>query len=147
MKRHGVPIAQVESHTVSARASSVRALLEQWIRSGTTPQRVVRRSRIALMVLDHCTVEQIAALTGASRSTVKLWAGRFETGGPDALLHDAPGRGRHAILDAVAMYDRLRDEQLLGPDGKPKSIRQAAKILGVSASTLLRMMRKRSAQD
>jgi transposase len=97
------------------------------------------------MVLDHCDVEHIAALTGASRSTVKLWADRFETGGPDALLHDAPGRGRHAILDARAAYDRLRNEQLLGPDGKPTSVRRAARILGVSASTVSRMVRKASA--
>lgn len=71
-----------------------RALLERWVRSGTTPQRTVRRSRIVLMLDDQVSAREVARRLGVSRHTVDLWAIRFAEEGCEALTKDRPGRGR-----------------------------------------------------
>jgi transposase len=122
--------------------SNARALLEHWVRAPTTPQRVAQRSRIVLMALDGVRDDEIASRLDISRPTVKLWTERFETSGPDALLHDAPGRGRPASMAPEAMRDRLREAKLVRPDGLPVSIRLAATFLGVSASSVWRALKR-----
>jgi transposase len=42
---------------------------------------------------------------------------------------------------------RLREAQLIGPDGQPTSLRDAAKYLGVSASTVWRALRKNTEES
>ncbi len=122
----------------------VRAVLERWVRAATTPQRVVRRSQIVLLASTGLSTEDIAARLGISTPTVRLWVSRFERGGPDALLHDAPGRGRHASVDASTIRARLREAQLLATDGQPVSVRRAAAFLKVSPSAVWRALRKAS---
>jgi hypothetical protein len=51
---------------------------------------------------------------------------RFERGGPQALLRDAPGRGRRASVDASTIRARLEQAHLLASDGQPISLRRAA---------------------
>ena len=121
-----------------------RALLERWVRAGTTSQRVARRSRIVLLALDG--VDDIAARVGVSPRTVQLWITRYRLGGADALLHDAPGRGRHATLDATPLVDRLRQANLLMADGQPLSLRRAAAFLQVSPSTVWRSLKRADAR-
>ena len=120
-----------------------RSVLEQWVRAPTTPQRVVTRSRIVLLAMDDVPAAEIAGRVGVSRPTVKLWAKRFVSGGPAALLQDAPGRGRHTALDTSTLLDRLREAGLLGPGGRPANLRRAALLLGVSASTVWRTFHRR----
>ena len=120
--------------------SDVRDLLRHWVRSPTTPQRVAQRSRIVLLFLDGRGTQEIAASLGASRSTVRLWTKRFAVCGPESLLHDAPGRGRHAIMTADVMRQRLREANLLRADDKPLSLRRAAEFLGVSATSVWRAL-------
>jgi transposase len=117
-----------------------RALLERWVRAGTTSQRVARRSRIVLLALDG--VDDIASRVGVSPRTVQLWIMRFQLGGAEALLHDAPGRGRHSALDPTTIVDRLRQANLLLADGHLVSLRRAAAFLEVSPSTVWRALRK-----
>jgi transposase len=119
-----------------------KALLEHWIRAPTTAQRVVTRSRIVLGTLNGMSVDAIAEDVDVSPTTVRLWSTRFQEGGPEALLHDAPGRGRHAAIAPEAMQDRLREAQLVRADGLPVSIRRAARFLGVSTSAVWRAIRK-----
>jgi transposase len=121
---------------------TVRARLARWSRSGTTPQRVVRRSQIVLLALDGFSPEEIATRLGVSVPTVRLWMTRFERGGPDALLHDAPGRGRRASIDAATLRDQLREAHLLDERGRPVSLRRAAAFLHVSASAVWRALRR-----
>lgn len=120
-----------------------RALLRHWVRAPTTPQRVVTRSLIVLSALDGLSVDDIATEVRVSPATVRLWIARFEEHGSEALLHDAPGRGRPASLTPDAIHGRLRDANLVRPDGEPISLRRAAKFLGVSASAVWRALRKR----
>jgi len=127
----------------AAQVTADRALLERWVRAGTTSQRVARRSRIVLLALDG--VDDIAERVGVSPRTVRLWVGRFQTGGAEALLRDAPGRGRHATLDSTALLDRLKQANLLLPDGHPSSLRRAAAFLEVSPTAVWRALRKSDA--
>ena len=119
-----------------------KALLEHWVRAPTTAQRVVTRSRIVLGTLNGMSVDAIAEDVDVSPTTVRLWSTRFQEGGPEALLHDAPGRGRHATIAPETMQDRLREAQLVRADGLPVSIRRAARFLGVSTSAVWRAIRK-----
>ena len=121
-------------------ASTDRERLERWVRAGTTSQRVARRSRIVLLSLDGA--DDIAARVGVSAQTVKLWIARFEAGGPEALLRDAPGRGRRATLDHRTIHERLRQANLLTGNGQLPSLRRAAVSLGVSPSALWRALRR-----
>jgi transposase len=125
-----------------AAESDPRAVLQRWVRAPTTPQRVARRSRIVLLTLDGLRDDEIAARLNVSRPTVKLWRRRFAEYGPEGLVHDAAGRGRHASISPSTMWDRLRQANLLGPDGLPLSIRRAATCLGVSASSVWRIVKK-----
>src|SRR5262245_61643423 len=79
-----------------------RELLRTWTRSGTTPQRVVRRARIVLLAADGHSARDIAQRLGVSTHTVSLWRRRFHAGGSTALLRDAPGRGRKVTVTADA---------------------------------------------
>lgn len=134
-------------HVVVAHRIGERAQLERWVRAATTPQRVVWRSRIALLALDGLSSAEIGSRLSISLPTIRLWLRRFATGGAAALLHDAPGRGRHALLDPSAMMSRLREAHLLGGDGEPVSLRDAARHLGVSPSTVRRALKRRAPES
>ena len=49
-----------------------RTTLEQWLRRGTTPQRVVFRARIVLRAADGIPSKYIAAELDTSQDTVRL---------------------------------------------------------------------------
>ena len=119
-----------------------RRLLERWSKSPTTPQGVVRRCRIVLLALDGLREESIAAAVDVSRPTVKLWIARFTSLGANALLHDAPGRGRHASVEWAAVRERLKAAGLLDAEGQPVSLRRAAAFLGVSTAALWRALKR-----
>ena len=51
--------------------------LEAWVRAGTTPQRIVLRSRICLLAAEGKSNNAIADQLGTSRPTVLLWRKRF----------------------------------------------------------------------
>ena len=123
-----------------------RERLERWVRASTTPQRVVRRSRIVLLWLEGMTAADIAARVDVSRPTVHLWVRRFADAGPDALLHDAPGRGRPPAFDARDLRSRLAEAHLLDEAGQIVDLERAAELLHVSTSTIWRTMRRKSLQ-
>src|SRR4051794_39309726 len=122
--------------------SDERRLLEHWLKSPTTPQRVVRRSRIVLLMLSGFSEEAIAASVEVSRATVKLWLRRYAASGAGALLSDAPGRGRHTSLEWTTARQRLNAAGLLADDGHPVSLRRAAALLGVSPTTVWRALNR-----
>ena len=95
-----------------------------------------------LLDLDGIPPDEIAARVGVSRPTVSLWIERFAREGPDALLRDAPGRGRRASIDPSTLRERLNGANLLRADGQPINLRRAAAFLNVSTSSLWRALRK-----
>ena len=60
-----------------------RATLERWLRAGTTPQRLVFRSRIVLLAARGMPSPHVARQLDTSQDTVRLWRRRF------ALLHES----------------------------------------------------------
>ena len=123
-------------------SSTDRQLLQRWLKAPTTPQRVVRRSRIVLLAIDGMREQDIAAKVGVSRPTVRLWLSRFDKLGVEGLLRDAPGRGRRSSVDPAQVRQRLAEANMLTEDGNPVSLRRAAAFLGVSASALWRAMKR-----
>jgi Winged helix-turn helix len=74
--------------------SSERATLEHWVRAPTTPQRIVTRSRIVLLLDEGLSSRAVARRMGISRTTVDRWRARYIELGCDVLKSDRPGRGR-----------------------------------------------------
>jgi transposase-like protein len=120
--------------------AATRAMLEGWAR--TSPQaRLVRRSRIILLLAGGLAQAAVAARLGVSRRTVAIWRQRFLEGGPTVLPHDRPGRGRPKgrRADAVAAIIAATAHP---PAGHERwTARALAKHIGVSHSTVLRVWR------
>jgi transposase len=117
-------------------------VLERWCQAPTTQQRLVRRSRIILMAANGHTLGDIADELGTSRSTVRLWVERYGTGGPDALSHDRPGRGRKPLLrtDVIDQMRQFKAESEAA--GHRVGIRELARRFGVSPTTVHRALVK-----
>ena len=115
-----------------------REVLRQWSRSRTLAARVVLRSRIVLMVAGGDGVKAVSDALRIAPATVRLWSRRFRERGPSGLLRDAPGRGRKPALDPAARQ-ALRSAAGVG-DGR--TVRERARELGVSASTVSRWRRR-----
>jgi hypothetical protein len=83
-----------------ALATDDRRTLERWARGRTTPQRLVLRSRIVLLLGAGISAREAARRLGVARHTVALWWSRFAEGGCVALTRDKPGRGRKRLQDS-----------------------------------------------
>ena len=115
-----------------------RKHLERWSRSRTLASRVVLRSRIVLMLADGHGVNTVTRVLKVAPATVRLWRRRVRERGAEALLQDAPGRGRKPVLDE-ATREALRVRHA---NGDQMTIRQRARELGVSAATVSRWRRR-----
>ncbi|MGH9237190.1 MAG: helix-turn-helix domain-containing protein [Vicinamibacterales bacterium] len=96
------------------------------------------RSRIVLMLADGYGVKAVAERLGIAPATVRLWRRRFGESGPEGLLRDAAGRGRKPLLDSETRRS-LREQ--LGAGADPP-LRERARALGVSVSTVSRWRRR-----
>src|ERR1700730_15986074 len=74
-----------------------RERLERLVRDRNTPQKVVGRARIVLLVSDGLTAAGIAAAVGKSLLTVRRWRHRYVTKGVDRQ-----GGGRRRSLSQSA---------------------------------------------
>ncbi|HEU4689469.1 MAG TPA: helix-turn-helix domain-containing protein [Vicinamibacterales bacterium] len=117
-----------------------RQLLISWIRAGTTPQRVVRRARIVLLAADGCSGREIARRLGVSSHTVSLWRRRFQSAGADALVRDAPGRGRKVTVTSHA-HARVRALLATEPPAGRWTVRALASAIGISRASVHRVLK------
>lgn len=78
-----------------------RLILERLVRAGSTPQKLVLRSRIILHAADGMANNGIAETLGTSRPTVLLWRERFERVGLAGLEKDASRPGRKPKIPAA----------------------------------------------
>jgi transposase len=116
-------------------------LLQLWVRSASSQQRLVRRSRIVLLLADGLSQAATAQQLGVSRRTVALWKQRFLEGGPTALRYDRPGRGRPKGRRPSAVTS-IMAAMTAPPNGHGRwTARALAKQVGVSHSTVLRVWR------
>src|SRR6266516_4363297 len=117
-----------------------RRTLEAWIRARNSPQKVVFRAKLVLLASEGIANRKIAQQMDASRPTVILWRQRFVAGGPEALVDDAPGRGRKPEISA-GKIKQIVDATL---QTKPKaathwSVRTMAAAQGVSPASVQRI--------
>jgi DNA invertase Pin-like site-specific DNA recombinase len=125
-------------------STAERALLDLWVRSGSSPVRLVRRSRIVLLLDEGFRQSEVAEALGLGRRTVARWEQRFRDGGPEALRRDRPGRGRPKGRRAEMVARVLRVTQELRVGGDSHSARAVAALAGISHSTVLRVWRDTS---
>lgn len=72
--------------------------LGKLVKGRNKPQKIVIRAKIALKVLEGMPKKRIVEGLNISRTTVYLWADRWEQGGVAALLKDAPRPGRIPLI-------------------------------------------------
>ena len=121
-------------------SEEARRTLEGWVSARTSPQRIVMRARIVLLAAQGMANRRIAQGVRTSRPTVLLWRSRFAMGGVGALLEDAPGRGRPAVISAA----KVRRIVAATTQARPRaathwSTRTMAKAQGVSPATVQRI--------
>jgi transposase len=116
-----------------------RAVLERYVRRGTTAQRLSTRARIVLLCADGFENQQVARKLRTSTLTVGKWRRRFSLYRLDGLLDEMrPGTPRTISDDDVeaAVVKTLEST----PKGATHwSTRQLAKAVGMSKSSVQRI--------
>jgi len=121
-------------------------LLQLWAGAASSPQRLVRRSRIVLLLANGASKSETAARLHVTRRTVAMWEERFLAGGPDALRYDRPGRGRPKGRSKSAI-ESITAAMASPPLGRARwTARALARHVGVSHSTVLRVWRDANLQ-
>ncbi len=117
-----------------------RALLEKWSRGGSTPYRVVVRSRIILLSAEGLSNRRIARRLRINPITVARWKSRFRVLGVDGLLLEAPRLGSPPRIPRD-LVRRIVDATVYGrpTSGSRWSTRSLARAVGVSHSTVRRV--------
>jgi transposase len=117
-----------------------RRTLEAWIAARNSPQKVVFRARLVLMASSGMANRKIAHELGTSRPTVILWRRRFSSGGPAALVDDAPGRGRKPGIPAEKIKQIVEATLQTKPKAETHwSVRTMAAAQGVSPASVQRI--------
>lgn len=120
-----------------------RRRLERLVRGHNTTQKVARRARIVLKMMEGMPKARIAAEVSTSRPTVYRWIAKYDQEGLHALLKDAPRSGRipsmskekeKAIVDATL--------QTIPPNATHWSVREMAKAQNVSHMAIQRIWKK-----
>ena len=75
-----------------------RSYLETQMRSRTIQAQTVQRARILLLRADSVPIDSIADKVGINRCSVMLCLKKYNEGGIENALFDAPGRGRNAEI-------------------------------------------------
>lgn len=123
--------------TVSA---DQRAILEQLIRAGSTPQKLVLRSRIILNAADGMANNAIAQTLRTSRPTVLLWRERFACLGLAGLEKDASRPGRKPKIPAAKTVQVIEATLQTKPAAATHwSVRTMAKAQGLSRMAIQRI--------
>ena len=126
--RKHVPVTQAD-----------RERLEALLRAGNTPQKIVDRATIVLLVAAGLDVEEIAAQTGFSRNAVYRWRHRYETRGIEGLK-DEPRPGRPVELPEKKVREILRRTVHEIPhEATHWSLRLMARYAGVSVHQVRRV--------
>jgi len=131
MPRKTVPVNLSESEV---------ARLAQWIRSGSTPQQVVLRSRIIQAAASGKQDKQIAVALGIRRRMAARWRHRVRQQGIGCVWGIASGRGRKTRISAGKIATMVEATLHAHPAGSTHwSTRTLAKAYGVSKNTVHRL--------
>jgi len=75
-----------------------RKYLERQTRARTIQAQTVNRARILLLRAEGISIDKIADKVGINRCSVMLCLKKFQEGGVENALFDAPGRGRNSEI-------------------------------------------------
>jgi transposase len=123
---------------VLALSAEQESELQRLTKAPGTPQKTVRRARIALLAADGKDNEEIAATLGTSHVTVGLWRQRFIDLGL-AGLEEAPRPGRPSILDSEKARRALTEVVQPPKNAGRWSCRRMARHVGLPKSTVQRL--------
>ena len=114
--------------------------LEQWVRSGTTPQKIVLRARICLLAQEGLPNSRIARDLKTSRPTVILWRNHFLKSGVAGLEHEPPRKASSQRTEEDQIKAIVEATLHTKPDDATHwSSRTLAKRFGVSHMTVARL--------
>ena len=116
--------------------------LERWVQSRTLPAGDVLRARIVLALADGWSYREIERKLGASSATVSLWRSGFERSGMEGLQGRHKGSKPRAATPAMQARLLRRVQQKPGDGSTHWSCRKLAKELGLSKSTVQRVLRR-----
>jgi transposase len=115
-------------------------MLERWIRSRTTPQRLVERARIVLGSAEGKPAHVISSEIGTTRLTVQRWLDRYETHGIAGIAEDQQRTGRPRTVteqvEADVIHKTLHEEP---PEGTHWSQRLMAREVELHHSQIGRI--------
>ena len=117
-----------------------KAQLENWVRAGSTPQKIVLRARICLLAHEGLPNHRIARQLKTSRPTVLLWREHFLKGGVACLEHEPPRKASSRRTEE----DQIKAIVEATLHSKPQdathwSCRTLAEKFGVSHMTIARI--------
>jgi len=119
--------------------------LEQWIRSGSTPQQVVLRCRIIHAAASGQQDKQIALTLGVRRRTAARWRHRVRQQGISCVWDIASGRGRKAQISAAKVAELVEATLHSHPPGATHwSTRTLAQAHAVSKNTVHRLWQEQN---
>jgi transposase len=132
-----MPWAPAEALVLS---SEEETELRRLVRAPRTPQKVVRRAKVALAAAAGRSNNAIATELRISRPTVILWRERMATYGLEGILHDATRPGRRKALAPEVVAGVVEATLNTRPEGATHwSIRDMAKAQGLSPATVQRI--------
>ena len=115
-----------------------RSELNRLVKAPSTPQKTVRRARVALLAADGKDNDEIATELGTSRVTVGLWRQRVLDLGLAGLM-EASRPGRPVTVEGARVRQVLA-EVVQPPKGRARwSCRSMARHSGLSPSTVQRL--------
>jgi transposase len=117
-----------------------REFMEELVRSGNTPQKVIFRIAIVLGAGDGKSNGQLVRDLGTTKSSVLKWRARYRESGLEGILDDAPRSGRKKTIsaetEAAIVQATLRTKP---PQATHWSTRSMADAQGVSDTTVHRI--------
>lgn len=114
--------------------------LENWVRAGSTPQKIVLRSRICLLAHEGLPNRRIAQNLKTSRPTVILWRKHFMKSGVAGLEHEPPRAASSQRTEADQIKAIVDATLHTKPeDATHWSCRTLARKFGVSHMTVARI--------
>jgi putative transposase len=107
-----------------------RAILEHLIRSGSTPQQLVRRARVIVGAADGTTTDVLTRTTGSSRQMVQRWRTRWHAARDALQTAETAGEPEAASALEARIRALLADEPRPGapPTFTPEQLCQLMAI-------------------
>jgi transposase len=117
-----------------------KELMQEFLRCGNTPQKVVFRIRIVLGAAGGISNAELARSLSTTKSSVLKWRARYKILGIEGILEDAPRSGRKKTISAeqekAIVHATLKSKPAQATHWSTRSM---AEVQGVSDTTVYRI--------